>query len=334
MTKTEKEIISSWNGDINQPMVSISCITYNHEDYIAEAIESMLMQQTSFPFEILIHDDASTDKTAKIVKKYETAYPNIIKAIYQKENQYSKGIKVGKFNRNRAKGKYYALCEGDDYYTDRKKIQKQTEFMEDNPEYSLCVHSGSIVTYEKELIKYVRPSEFDKEYTTQEIINGGGGLFVTNSMLFRKEFYQELAPFQKASPVGDYPLTIRLSLYGKVKYLDENMSAYRYMLKGSWSEKNSIDVEYRKEHARKIINMFNSLNQYTDYKYKEIINEKIKKLQFDLLMVSGKFKEVKAQEYMAFYEKLSFSQKIKARFKFYFPSLFRILRKINNKITY
>ena len=96
-------------------MVSISCTTYNHEDYIADALESFLMQKIKFKYEILIHDDASTDRTAEIIKDYEKKYPEIIKPIYQTYNQYSKGIKVGKFNRERAKGKYIAICEGDDF---------------------------------------------------------------------------------------------------------------------------------------------------------------------------------------------------------------------------
>lgn len=97
-------------------MVSICCITYNHEKYISEALESFLMQKTSFKYEILIHDDASTDNTAKIIREYEKKFPEIIKPIYQIENQYSKGNKINLvYNFPRAKGKYIAICEGDDY---------------------------------------------------------------------------------------------------------------------------------------------------------------------------------------------------------------------------
>src|SRR5690554_704430 len=127
--------------DKNPVLLSICCITYNHENYISQAIEGFLAQKTSFNFEIIIHDDASTDATASIVKKYEQEHPNLIKAIYQKENQYSQGIKPWpNFVFPIARGKYIALCEGDDYWTDPYKLQKQVDFLEANPEYNLTCH--------------------------------------------------------------------------------------------------------------------------------------------------------------------------------------------------
>ena len=130
------------------PLVSICCITYNHEDYITDAIESFLMQKTNFDFEIIIHDDASTDKTAEIVREYEKQYPGIIKPIYQTENQYSRGIKVEMFCFVKTKGKYIAFCEGDDYWIDENKLQKQVDFMETHSEYSLCTHAARTVNYD------------------------------------------------------------------------------------------------------------------------------------------------------------------------------------------
>ena len=122
------------------PVVSICCITYNHEPYIRDCLEGFVMQQTSFPFEVLIHDDASTDHTADIIREYEAKYPDIIKPIYQTENQYSK--KIGSinatFNYPRAQGKYIALCEGDDFWNDENKLQIQYDFMEAHPDYSMC----------------------------------------------------------------------------------------------------------------------------------------------------------------------------------------------------
>jgi glycosyltransferase involved in cell wall biosynthesis len=127
--------------DKNPVLLSICCITYNHENYISQAIEGFLAQKTSFNFEIIIHDDASTDATASIVKKYEQEHPNLIKAIYQTENQYSKGIKPWpNFVFPIARGKYIALCEGDDYWTDPYKLQKQVDYLEANPEYNLTCH--------------------------------------------------------------------------------------------------------------------------------------------------------------------------------------------------
>ena len=132
--------------------VSIICITYNHEEYIRDALNSFVMQKTDFQFEILIHDDASTDNTAAIIREYEIRYPEIIKPIYQKENQYSKGLALGepfafidKYQYSRVKGKYIALCEGDDYWTDQYKLQKQFDAMEEHSEVDMCAHAAYVV---------------------------------------------------------------------------------------------------------------------------------------------------------------------------------------------
>ena len=126
--------------------VSISCLAYNHEPYISKCLDGFIMQKTDFPFEVLIHDDASTDRTADIIREYEAKYPDIIKPIYQTENKYSKGIGITKtYQFPRAKGKYIAMCEGDDYWTDPLKLQKQVDFLEKNEEYSACFHDIEIV---------------------------------------------------------------------------------------------------------------------------------------------------------------------------------------------
>lgn len=126
------------------PLVSINCITYNHCKYIRDAIEGFLMQRTNFPVEILIHDDASTDGTAEIIREYEKQYPNIIRPLYEEENQWVKGRRGSMvFNFPRALGKYIAFCEGDDYWTDPYKLQKQVDFLESHPDYGL-VHTNYI----------------------------------------------------------------------------------------------------------------------------------------------------------------------------------------------
>ena len=138
--RKEKEITSLWKDDPSIPLVSISCTTYNHELYIEDALEGFLFQETNFPFEILIHDDASTDRTADIIREYEARYPTLIKPIYQTENQYSRGNKPGLINLKRAKGEYVALCEGDDYWTDPLKLQIQVDFLEKHPDYVITFH--------------------------------------------------------------------------------------------------------------------------------------------------------------------------------------------------
>ena len=124
---------------MDTPLLSIITETYNHAPFIRKFLDGVVMQKTNFPFELLIHDDASTDETANIIREYEAKYPEIIKPIYQKENLYSKGLSIcRKYQFPRIKGKYSAFCEGDDYWIDPLKLQKQVDFLESHPDYSIC----------------------------------------------------------------------------------------------------------------------------------------------------------------------------------------------------
>lgn len=115
----------------NEVVVSAYCLAYNHEKYIKSALEGFVSQKTDFKYEVFVHDDASTDKTADIINQYAKRYPNIIKPILQKENQYSKGVDISQeIIFPRMKGKYVAICEGDDYWCDNNKLQKQVDFLE------------------------------------------------------------------------------------------------------------------------------------------------------------------------------------------------------------
>ena len=127
----------------SQPLVSICCLTYNHAPFIRQCLDGFLMQITDFPIEILIHDDASTDGTDAIIQEYAEKYPDLFFPLFEKENQFSKGkssVMDIEYNYTRAKGKYIAYCEGDDYWTDPMKLQRQVDFLEANPEYSVCFH--------------------------------------------------------------------------------------------------------------------------------------------------------------------------------------------------
>jgi glycosyltransferase involved in cell wall biosynthesis len=134
------EVIAGWKGDIVKPLVSILCDCFMHEEFLHETFEGFLSQKTTFPYEIIIHDDASTDNSAAIIKEYQEKFPLIVKPIYQIENQYSKKeINIwADFTFPKAKGKYIALCEGDDYWIDSLKLQKQVNFLENNNDYVIC----------------------------------------------------------------------------------------------------------------------------------------------------------------------------------------------------
>ena len=141
------------------PLVSITCLTYNHAPYLRQCLDGFVMQKTSFPIEILIYDDASEDGTQDIIREYERKYPDLIKPIYQTENQYSKGVKVEfVYNYPRAKGKYIAFCEGDDYWTDPNKLQKQIDFLERHQEHVMCSHQYKLYFQKEKIMDHaIRP---------------------------------------------------------------------------------------------------------------------------------------------------------------------------------
>ncbi|WP_299065991.1 glycosyltransferase [uncultured Polaribacter sp.] len=205
-------------------LVSISCLTFNHELYIRQCLEGFIIQKTNFAFEVLIHDDASTDKTAEIIKEYEVKYPEIIKPIYQSENQYSKGVSVSSaYNFPRAKGKYIAMCEGDDYWTDPLKLQKQFDYLEMNKNCSLVFTNYSIAYDNNKVIK----NEHISDYSFN-------GIFKTNpirtvSVCFRADYLNEIINNKpKDYPFLDLSLFLSLAIKGEIGLINENTCVYRY----------------------------------------------------------------------------------------------------------
>ena len=295
-------------------MVSIECTSYNHEDFIAEALDSMLMQRTDFAYEILIHDDASTDRTAEIIRSYEQKYPEIIKPIYQTENQYSKDVLVELFNLERAKGKYMAVCEGDDYWTDPYKLQKQVDYMEAHPECSMCVHAAERVSaVTKKTVSSIRPSHKDKIYSVEEVIEGGGELFATNSILYSLEKIPEMPEYYLNATIGDYPLVICGALNGTLYYMDQNMAAYRVEVKGSWTDVQVSDLAKKQKHLQKVAAMLDEINAYTNFKYDHVISRTKKRDRFYVLLKQLKIKETLKRGYRQFYMKPEFFRRVLKR---------------------
>lgn len=223
-----------------QPLVSICCLVYNHEPYLRECFEGFVMQQTTFPIEILVHDDASTDHSADIIREYTEKYPYLFKPIYQTENQYSKGVKITMtYQIPRAQGKYIAMCEGDDYWTDPLKLQKQVDFLEENPGFSLCFHKVKVWKQKEsvmvdDFITRDVPSETD----IYELAKGN--YIHTPSVVFRndKRVFDSISKMGKLG-VGDYPMWMLCAQYGKIKKFDECMAVYRFG-SGMWSVRDII----------------------------------------------------------------------------------------------
>jgi glycosyltransferase involved in cell wall biosynthesis len=247
------------------PLAGICCITYNHEKFIAQCIEGFLMQETTFPVEIIIHDDASTDGTVEIIRAYQTKYPRLIRSILQKENQNSKGKLVFPISFEACRAEYVAMCEGDDYWTDPQKLAKQAAFLDTQPECVSCFHNAimfsddqSNASPDSSLNKrgnrlMCRPG-MKTRFSQKDFFKGN--VIPTCSVMFRREAVGNLPPWFKKLSIGDLPLHILCTEHGMAGYLQDVMAAYRLHPGGFWSSKSSWD---KIPHE---IKMFEELERY------------------------------------------------------------------------
>ena len=207
-----------------RPLVSISCLTYNHAPYLRQCLDGFVMQKSDFKFEVLIHDDASTDGTIEIIQEYENKYPDIFKPIYEKENQWKKGRRgTIEFNIPRATGKYIAHCEGDDYWTDPYKLQKQVDFMETHDEYVACFHNVRVFNGKS----YSLFNSINENHTpsTSDIISRHW--FIATPSLFYRNIIKTFPCWTKGIINVDYLLELLLAREGMFYYMDDIMAVYR-----------------------------------------------------------------------------------------------------------
>ncbi len=226
-------------------LVAIRCITYNHAPYIRQCLEGFVMQQTNFRYVAIVHDDASTDGTAEIIREYEEKYPEIIKPIYEIENQYSK--RDGSLKRIMADAidathcKYIAICEGDDYWTDPQKLQKQIDILEENKDCVLVYTDAHIVDKDSNRIFSNKPNRPSGNITEKLILEGNP--IVTATTCYK---YEYMAEYENNAPpfpllMGDYPLWIYMSTKGNFYYLPAKTTSYR-LLENSASHNSSFEV--------------------------------------------------------------------------------------------
>ena len=226
--------------DNDRIVVSIQCLTYNHVKYIRQCLDGFLMQQTDFRFEAIVHDDASTDGTADVVREYAEKYPDIVKPILEKENVYSKHIPglITKVVNERCQGKYIAMCEGDDYWTDPLKLQKQVDYMEVHPECSLtCNRTKWYSEKHRRFVAEQYCRKGDGILSVKDVVYRRGLYIATCSVVIRESVYANLPFYCKHSVVGDYPLQIFCALNGCVYYFDTVMSVYRRETGASFMDK-------------------------------------------------------------------------------------------------
>ena len=306
-------------------LVSIICTTFNHEKYIEDAIKGFLMQVTDFKYELIIHDDASTDSTPSIIRKYAEKYPAIIYPIIQEENQYSKGINIlENYELPVANGKYIAFCEGDDYWTDPEKLQKQVDVLEKHPECDICAHSADVVAAEdKSVLRKINPSETNTIFDVEEVILGDGGFVATNSLMIRRKLFDSIPQFRKLYRI-DYSLQIWGALRGGMIYLAENMSSYRIFAQSSWTNRMRKNIPQYVKHFEKLILMLQQLDVDTEGKYKQEIDNRIKWQEFQMLVVQQENRKIIKGDYKEFLKKITAKERCKIYVKAICPWLCKI----------
>ena len=314
---------------INNLMVTIQCITYNHEPYIRQCLDGFVMQKTNFRFEAIVHDDASTDGTATIIKEYAEKYPDIIKPIFEIENQYSKKIGINKtYQIPRVKGKYVATCEGDDYWTDPLKLQKQYDFMESNPEYSMCICSCQWLNMLTGRVENRCQTNEDRDISTEEIILEKKGRVFQFASVFIKTDVGVATPYWlPLFPIGDYPMAIKAALAGKVHMLADVMCVYRWYSSGSWTARMDND-NHRLRVGERMVEGLIALNEATAGKYADLIETRIVKHQYTNALMRHDLDALKSGKLGEKFRKRSLVLRASDVFRCKYPKAYRAVRNI------
>lgn len=323
------------NTENREIMVSVLCATYNHRQYIERCLMGFVMQKTSFPIEVIVHDDASTDGTSQIVKEYAARYPKIITPILETENQWSKHDgTITRIFRKTMRGKYLASCEGDDYWTDPYKLQKQVDFLEEHEDY------GMVYTRAKVLCG----SKFIGENGTSDTSFEGlikYSNFPTLTRVYRRSiferFHHDIKIDEKGWMMGDYPIAFYFVAESKVKYLDDCTAVYR-VLDESASHSKDVDFLFKFYDSADDVRRFFVERYITDVDkllyYEKLIKENEISYKISILLSKKRLSE--AKKYLDNQGRsLKMIKRWKYRLCFYLPCLYKIfviINRINSKI--
>lgn len=307
--------------------VSVLCTVYNHAEFLRACLDGFVMQKTNFKFEVIIHDDASTDGSADIIREYEAKYPDIFVPIYQTENQYSKGGGIAKrFMNHKARGKYVAWCEGDDCWIHPEKLQRQVDFLDSHPDFVACVHCANWRYYSTGKSFVFPQIKESREYTAEEVILNGGGHFAFCSLMGRTDLLLNLPDSFFAWGVGDYPKYIYAAVKGGLWCMREVMSQYNNGNPGSWNNRVWSNPQKRIKIINKLTTSLNNADKYLDYKYTVAFQKAIKTNNVEIAVLNGDksiFKDPEYKPYLKQYRVSFLKQKL---YKL-FPSVQDVIRK-------
>lgn len=301
--------------------VCVYCTAYNHEKYIRQTIDGFVNQKTDFDFCCIVHDDASTDGTAKIIREYEKLYPDLVFGIYQTDNQYSKGVNIiKKYIVPKIKSEYVAICEGDDFWNDELKLQKQVNALDNNKDCFMCTHKTMEIYENGDRTGTMYPKDdYPEGCLNMQKVLADGYSFHTSSYLFSFdkwiEYIQNPPIFRQICDVGDVPYLLYFGYIGKIYYIPDVMSCYRRGVPTSWSvsranlqgDKFIVNLT---NHALIMFNTYVEYNEFSKEKFNSICLEKCAKyfLQYNTLLKSN----------LAFFKYYNFKYFLKLSLKYRF----------------
>lgn len=229
------------------PLLTVRTLVYNHEPYLRDCLEGIVRQKTNFPFIAIVHDDASTDHSADIIREYAERYPHIIRPIFETENQYNKGTLASIMaDAVPPETKYVALCEGDDFWNEPDKLQQQVDYLEAHPDCALCCSDAHVLSANGELAWNRFPRS--RRISAREAIMKAGLVF-TASMVYRYELQTRYAHVILPCHVGDYPLQVCAAIHGYIYVIGKKMATYRFAMGASWSatfaQKRNVSINLR-----------------------------------------------------------------------------------------
>lgn len=256
----------------NSPLLSVCMVSYNQEQYIKEALDSVLMQKTNFKYEVIISDDCSKDNTLAILTEYKNKYPNIVKVVTGEKN-------LGYPNNQRrslenAKGKYIALCDGDDFWTDTYKLQKQVDYLESHPECAICFHNVMHI-YEgtTEGRALLNPLDFPSNLSAEDVITRKWFL-PTNSEVFRREYLFFPEWYDSVLHI-DYVLNLLISFKGVLYYMPDVMAVYRHTNISVNAQHSDGEWGYMLFHSKTMKTILEKTLDISEDKYHDLIKQKI-----------------------------------------------------------
>lgn len=309
--------------------VTVHCFVYNQEKYISKCIDSMLEQLVNFNVEIIVHDDCSTDNSKKTIQDYVKKYPDVIKAIYEEKNIYSKTgnfLEIAEIVNNESQGKYIAICEGDDYWVDPLKLYLQVTVLEKFENCHFCVHRVAVLSSnekycptEKTIPSFKLKTGFIKDKKFINFVHDKYN-FQTSSYFFRKKDYETLfftkPLYMKLMPTDDEVLLRHFGTMGETCFIDRTMSTYLQYTDGSWSKEHKDNKDSSKK--KRFIEALKAFDNYTNYKYHKSCHNFIMKIQLFSKMESREYSSIlKNRELRKILRKIDYKTYLSLKIKYF-----------------